>query len=537
MRILAVVGSLGAGKSTFVETTVLWGVQSGTLGHQRAAYLLNDRPSSDGRMVDGDKIKNVARVIPFPNRCFTCEDAENLARQLRTLADEGGTDLVVIEGYGFVAGAETREALEMTGFPFDIFSLVDAAHLTENRAAYGEVIESQIASATLGIGITHIADATDAAFDIIERHAHSGVPSLAIPKDRGMPLHLFKRALFGDGHHHGACCCGHDHDHHHHDHTHAEHSNHHAHHGHEHGHDHEHPTHDFFSVTYSLHAGVSMEDLRVALASEPVFRAKGVANGVHFDMLHGDWSEGDRVGQFGIITLYSRGREILIPESFIDHEARSDSDHRSTKELLRHDVDPGAARAALERLASAIPAEPVVLPGENGLHVIVQPEESQHLKQIAQRPSVQAEWLPKALVAVTCYKIKCADFIALHEKEIDKTELSIIQLELAQALGWWAAKHPELLGQYLLDEVVRCRVGELLVKGVTSSHSPWRPHSNNEQAVIQAEEFADIARFAIRNGEEPARVLQALQVGVTYTSVRSPAVAQAWRSAMASSVQ
>ncbi|HUO56193.1 MAG TPA: GTP-binding protein [Candidatus Paceibacterota bacterium] len=529
MQILTVVGSLRAGKSTFVESTILQATQSGALGHMRSAYLLNDRPSPDGRMVDGEKVRNVAHVIPFPNRCFTCEDAENLARKLLVLAHggeiegygpfaAGEIDLVVIEGYGFVAGAETREALEMTGFPFNIFSLVDAEHLSENRAAYGEVIESQIASATLGIGITHAVNGqAETALDLVARHAKSGVPSLVIPKGHGMPTRLFARALFGDRHQHHhehvRCGCGHSHGHHDHGH---------------HGHDHAH--HDeIVRTSFSLKDTVTIDDLRQALISQPVERVKGFVGGVRVDMSHNKWDTGDQSDRRSVIVTYSRD-EIRLPDHFIDTEARQEPDRRSTKELLRQDIDPESAKAALERLASAIPTEPVILPGSDGLRVAVQLEELQILKQIAQRPSVKDEWLLRAVGVALRYWAACARFIEEHENQMDQQELSVSRLELGLSLGWWTNRFEKQLDSELVTAVAECRVGKLLALGMTDQ---WL-HSNPKQAAAQAGYYLDVTRFAARHGEDSELLLQVLERGVLESTRRhDPIASKAWTSAYA----
>lgn len=485
MHILAVTGSLKAGKSTLVETTIRQGVQTGMLAPLRAAYLLNDRPSPDGRMVDGESIRGVARVIPFPNRCFTCEDSGNLARQLRELSEGGETDVVIIEGYGFVAGAETREALAASGYPFDVFSLVDAEHLDDNRAAYGAVIESQIRGATLGIGITHASEKNLAAvLDFVGRNSRAGVPAMEIKKGFGIPPRLFSRLLDaaarprpvctgGRG-----CSCGHGHGHiPHDDHDCAAH-------------------HDFFSVTYPLRADVTVEKLQEALRGSPVFRGKGFASGIRFDLLHGAWTIGEKSDRAGIVTLYSRHEEVRIPEDLVDREACKEAEG-STKSLLRQSGDPQATKAALERLASAIPSEPVILAGSDGLRLAVQLEELQLLKQAAQRENVKDEWLLKAVSIAVRYWIACARFIESRESEMDRAELPTSRLELGLSLGWWTDRFEKELDRKTVDDVVLCRVGDLVRLGRLGTKAP----SNAVKAAAQEKYCQDVMRFAARHGQ------------------------------------
>jgi len=240
--------------------------------------------------------------------------------------------------------------------------------------------------------------------------------------------------------------------------------------------------------------------LKDALASADVFRAKGVTSGIRFDMLHGTWNESDKTNQPGIITIYSRVSEVQLPDRFIDDKARTDTDHRSTKDLLRQDVDPESARAALARLADAIPLEPVILPGSDGLRVAVQLEELQLLKQIAQRPSVKDAWLLKAVSVAIRYWVACAEFILEHHLTMDANELSISRLELGLSLGWWTNRFERDLEPALVAAVANCKVGGMLVYGVRGSPN-WM-HSNPKRAALQAPYFRDILNFAAKHGEE-----------------------------------
>lgn len=483
MKILALTGSLRAGKSTLIEETIRQGMLTGILEANRVAWLLNDRPSPDGRMVDGHNVREIARVIPFPNRCFTCEDTGKLAEMIRGLAEMGDIDMVFIEGYGFVAGSETREALEATGYPFAIFALADAEHWQENHAAYGPVIQSQLAAATMGIGLTHIGDETETILDAVSAFAPVGVQVMPLPKGSAVPSRLLLPFLATEQ---TACAHGCSH-----------------HHKHTHHYEHHHDVHDeFFTVTYPLRREVALQELKEALRDVPVLRGKGVVAGRRFDLLHGAWNVGDPVDQPGILTIYSQGKEISIPGVLIDHEARA-MPEGSTKVLLRQDVDPEAAQAALERLAAQIPLEPVVLPGMDGLRVAAQLEELQLLKQIAQRPSIKDAWLLEAVHIALRYWTACARFIEAHEVEMDPAELPISRLELGLSLGWWTNRFESDLAPDVVAAVVACRVGNLLALGLRDA-----PPLSAKKTAAQAEYYRDVAQFALRHGESP-RVLAA----------------------------
>lgn len=498
MNILAIAGSLGSGKSTLVANTVLQAVKEGVVALNRIAYLLNDRPTPDGRMVDGHNIRDIAKVIPFPNRCFTCEDSSFLVTKLHDLAKDGAVDLAIIEGYGFVAGAETHEVLAATGYTFHVFSLLDVRHLAQNIATYGRVIQSQINAATLGVGMTHITDeGAESAFEFVGEHVKAGVPAMEIKAGHGIPSQLFERCLpqknvfLSKRYHCAQCHSGHDHPHHHD----------YPHHDHEHDHSHHEHAHDFFSVTYPLRADVTVKDLQMALGGLPILRAKGFAGGVRFDLVHGDWVNGDHVSaQLGIVTLYSNEMKIQIPEDFIDREVRHLVEG-STKALLRENGDLELTQAALMKLMSNIPSQAIVLKNPDGQYrVAVQIEELQILKQVAQRPNVKDEWLLPAIIKAIQYWIACARFIEVNEKNMDVAELPVSRQELGLSLGWWTDRFEKELGVELVSDVVGCKVGQLLAMGLSGNKSQGAMDPKRLQEQMKYHEI--VMSFAKRHGED-----------------------------------
>lgn len=531
-RILAVTGSLCSGKSTLIEHTIAHSVLTGALGMNRAAYLLNDRPASDGRMVDGHAIREMARVLPFPNRCFTCEDTANLVRTLRAIESSGAVDIAFVEGFGFVAGHETADALRSTGYGFDIFTLVDARHLSENLATYGEVIRSQVAAATLGIGITHMENADlDATEAFIASASSPGVPVFRIARDHGVPPRLFARAAaFRQSIPQATggcpCCSGHDHDGHHHEHHHDDH------HGHDHhGHDHDHGHHRFHSATFPLRAAVRLEDLKTALGTT-AFRAKGIVDGARFDMVHGEWTRSDRSDQPPIVTVYAHD-DIVIPDHMVDRSMRQ-APLASTKALLRSDagIDPVLTERAIEKLASAIPADPIILPGAEGVRIAVQLEELQILKHISQRESVKGTWFIRAVSIALCYWIRCARYIADHADTMDATELPISKLEIGLSIGYWGRRFEHEIEHALLRDAASCDPARLLAEGLEAS-TGWM-YSDQKRAIEQATYYRDVLDFAATRQDADRDALGDIEfriytAGLDEATRRGDAVLSAWQ--------
>lgn len=149
MKILVITGALGAGKTTLVLSTLTALQASGIDTKTKIAYVLNDA----GLLVDGQVGSDRAQVIAMTNGCFTCESPQELRDELARL-NEAGIEWVIMEGFGGIAGNETRLFLESVPYTFHIFTVLSYQHHHQDLHCYADVLRSQVRAATLGVGIT-----------------------------------------------------------------------------------------------------------------------------------------------------------------------------------------------------------------------------------------------------------------------------------------------------------------------------------------------------------------------------------------------
>ena len=138
VKIAMITGYLGAGK-----TTLLNRVLANTEGI-RAAVIVNDIGEVN---IDADLVARAGQlvelddVVPMTNGCICCTLAEDLAEQLRRIANSGAFDYIVIEASGIcepIPIAYTISDLVETAGPDDvdlvldnIVSVVDSARMLE----------------------------------------------------------------------------------------------------------------------------------------------------------------------------------------------------------------------------------------------------------------------------------------------------------------------------------------------------------------------------------------------------------------------
>lgn len=514
MKILALVGTLGCGKSTVAQATIGAIIEEGLVDPTRIIYILNDQPTSDGRMVDGHKVDPRVRIIPLPNTCFCCEGFATFRDILSRVT--GDCDLVFLEGYGFVGGEDTRSALESGGYPYGIFTLFDTEYFPRNQEIYGEILASQLTSATLGIGMTHLPSprSEDGGEEYLRWHIRGTIPVIPLSQEDPIPMGILRKFL-------GkqrpvlnvqVACCNHHHDH---DHPHSESP--------AHSHEHHHHHHSFISVTHRLISGVSMEIIRETIEAKgsAVVRAKGIIDGVRFDFVGGKWNLGEKVDTPNIATLYGVEEENLdLPKEIIGDVPPSASNGEDTATLLQRDEGgKEEAMTAFEGLLGAIPDHPLRL--SNG-RIAIHPEKVQILLQIGRRPSIADEAMPRAVAQALRYWIACAKI--LTEDLTDETRRDLI--EMALTIWWWAEKTP--LPEEIMEEVSRLGIGKLLAMGTI--HIECLP-GEEAMAIQYAEYYLEALSFAKRLGEDSQELSQLLGNCCNMVSALSPEVIQAWNEA------
>ena len=96
VNIILITGYLGAGK-----TTLLNHILANDQGI-RAAVIVNDigEVNVDASLIKGDGLAQMDDIIPLSNGCICCTLSDDLARQLRSIADSGDFDYIIIEASG-----------------------------------------------------------------------------------------------------------------------------------------------------------------------------------------------------------------------------------------------------------------------------------------------------------------------------------------------------------------------------------------------------------------------------------------------------
>lgn len=98
VRIALITGYLGAGK-----TTLLNHILSNDQGI-RAAVIVNDigEVNVDAALIEKNGVVNMAdsTLVPMSNGCICCTLADDLARQLTSIAESGNFEYIIIEASG-----------------------------------------------------------------------------------------------------------------------------------------------------------------------------------------------------------------------------------------------------------------------------------------------------------------------------------------------------------------------------------------------------------------------------------------------------
>jgi G3E family GTPase len=520
MRILAVVGPVGAGKTTMVRKLITELKASGFPTNEQIAFVLND----EGGRVDGELAGKSAQVIAMTNGCFTCADPQDL-RDILSRLEQQGITWVFLEGFGITAGSETRQFLESCSYRFHIFCLLSARDLKQDHTRNAGVLQSQVRAATLGVGITktspnQVLDLESTSIpDLVARH-NPGKPIVLIREHLGLPsliMNLFNEEHALDQYHHMQVGeAGHSHHSHHHDecagcehHSHHDHDTpcgHHEHGGHTH--------HGIHTYSYPLRQEAPLETLRVVLKGKDIlFRVKAILNGVLLNVTNGVWkitplTEGDHEPP-PFVTFYStRSVEIDIDlpglSELIIITENSDDDMPSYALLRRETVSPDETVEEIAAILGEFPKEPIIVPSLHGLRLITHPEKMQTVKEMARRPSVSQIWFPEVLRFCMEYWIKCAQVLRERETEICPADIGKHKYELAVSLVWWVNRHSVFFGQEIVDAVKDLHPGEMAAQGIVSLHRliPIR-NQNGEKISWQREEFTEALMYGITHGDNP----------------------------------
>ncbi|NBD73986.1 hypothetical protein GVX82_03010 [Patescibacteria group bacterium] len=450
MRLTALVGTLGAGKSTVLKALTEEHARCG-LKRDELAILVNEV----GGMTEIDT--PYARVITLPNGCFTCQDEQTLTNTLAVL-DAQGVKLVLMEGFGVVSGEETRTFLAHSKYPFHIVGIVDAQNFRDNMVLYGELMGSHVRVANAGIVVTKLSgEFPEDVESFVAQYANARVPVFTLLEHEiyvpGKLLAALKRDGHHPQHHRGSCGHGHGHGH-----------GHHVHDGHHHG-----DVHGWATYAMALKPDATLYDLMSILGRHVVSglaRAKGVVSGTSFNVAPGtsDWNiKTAPSGTIPFLILYIKAGTELDVASIASLVEEPVADTRKSHEVIRVDV------AELDRLEALLKSgveeivtrEPTVT--STGL-LVTHPERLQLLKEASRRPQVKDKWFPQVMEACLRYWVKCSAVIA--EGDLSDDGLNTSMRELGVSLAWWVEEFAEVLPNDLVEAVRRCQPARLVAQGL-----------------------------------------------------------------------
>lgn len=532
MQIFAAVGSLGAGKTTFVLNVIQALESRGFPTKDKVAYVVND----EGVLIDGELARQRAEVVAMTNGCFTCSDTADLRATLERL-EKSGITWVFLEGYGITAGNETRDFLESCPYPFHILCLLSLKHHSLDLIRYADVIKSQVRAATVAVGVTKYQhkgnnlldlDTSDGLLEFVAKE-NSGIPVVLIPGSADLPeivlspfkakvkrkIELSVSRVHHHGHeHHAGCGCGHHH-HHHHDHSHDRHH-----------------VHNMHTYSFELRDGVSLDNIKkVFMGRDFLLRVKGAVEGRLFNEVHGDWrvSVKDK-RQF--VTFYA-SREVEIESELPELQAlilpkKEEGDVEPGYKQLRHDVaDRESTVAEIQKLLAKMPTDPVIIPSGDHIRLLTHPETLQTLKDgIARRPSVRDEWFPKVLKRCMEYWVKCAAVINSRSGDILPGDIGKNRRELGVSMVWWVNRYGDSFGPELVSEVERLRPGAMVAEGIIAMTSL---NSDPERAKWEYSELSEAFDYGIAHGDDPYKIHEASRRCMMLARANTPEVEKAWR--------
>jgi len=456
MKIVAIVGTLGAGKTA---TGLAFAKALNDAGYQptEVAYVVNEAGGTP--LFDSSH----ATVLTLPNGCFTCQDEDELLEMLRQ-QEQMGVKLAIIEGFGLVSGDEVEEFLRKAGYSYQIVAVLDTVGFATNRLRYGDDMLASHVRVASGVILTKVQSGAllgdtslSSVVEFVQNLRETIPVTVTYEKHPTWPSELTAVVLakrFVASRHGYACghgCSHPDHKHHH-------------------GDGDSSLVHGWRTFWLSLRATVGLDDLKQALGpwvDEGVLRLKGVAGGQSFNVAPGQpsWNESlAAVGSYAVLYLDETRCDISQLKDIVDLCAGVPEPARSFQ-LLRIDTDPEATNAEIERLLGAFDMGSPVIPTKGGL--VTHPEEMQLLQQMARRPAMEKLWKLRVYMKCLYRWVMLAEFLEGNRPSFtDLAALTTNERELGVSLSWWADEYREKLPEALLEAVRRCKPAVLTARGV-----------------------------------------------------------------------
>lgn len=427
--------------------------------------------------VDAAVLEKYGTVATMANGCFTCQDRGGLELLIENSLPN--FDLVIVEGFGFTSGRESRtaarEIAQRFGMQHEIVCVLDAQHLDKNLQCFGEILASQLQAATSAVIVTKLGQPLEDAEEvrqIIVRNTR--VPMFAIQSDTGITADMITRAQ-GSVRialvKHSCCDHGHDHDH-----------------AHEHG---------ATAYAIELKTDVTIEQIRhtlAALANHGLLRAKGAAQGSHFDWVHGAFETTWEDGRLFLTAYFAHPTpqwEVLM--SGLQKPLAENLLEQDTLSLMRHDRDlPLEERVRIaQELVAAIPTGAIV----HGGAVLTHPEPLQVAKEFCRQPEIKLLVWHEFIARACAYWLACATLSAKNQE----LQTAVMMRELGISLCWWLSENGPALGDELCDKIIAATPWKLALQGfqqLETTHVPPETSADVDQGYWQAREFERAAHVA-----------------------------------------
>ena len=459
MRIIALVGPFGAGKSTIGMNLAAYLASAGYTAGQ-VAIVVNEAGGST------EITTPHAAVYTLPNGCFTCQDEAVLQTSLDELAKQE-TQIVIMEGFGIVSGEETQAFLNKAHHPYAIIGVLDLANWKRNLVNYSELLPTHLTVADAIIATKHSATTLPTYVqEFLGQHQVHNPVFLGRAEEFPAQIWSTIETALQREHSHTAVEHGHSHPH-----QHAHHGHDHDHHDHDHHHhDHDHG-HGWQTVVLGLVTATSLSALQTATQetiSAGKMRLKGRLGGFAFNVAPGasNWQLAASEEPGDLVICYLAD-DTDWPTPLLSLVASPPEPARA-HQLLRVDTDRSATVAALDEGIVTIRSwTPRTVPvPSGGVQVVTHPEELQLWKEMARRPGVKADRFAPVMIACLEYWAKCAEWLEVHQAEVNEAHLPTHQRELGVSLAWWTIELEEHLPASLLQRIHKTQPAALVAAGL-----------------------------------------------------------------------
>lgn len=497
MKILAVLGLLGSGKTTTLNKLVA----DAHVQHPnwRVLIIVNDVGETN---VDAQRITTIGDVVPLTAGCIGCGDLESF-RAVLADAQQQDVDLVVIEPTGIADGREIYQAVAEQHLNWSCLALVDVQHIQRNTALGMQPTQLEVATT---VGLTWWDQLTADQRRQLEHESLLQVGSYApaspvyyLPSSGILPVGVDELLqLERTEHHHHDCdshCHGRAND----DHN-------------KHDHDHD---HGVYSTSLQLYPEITGEQLIIWLAPqrELLVRAKGVVDGRRFDYVQGDlnYGQADNAAPFANVI----GMQPLDPAVLerIGKPAGGELPSLRKDLLTGGEHDLVATVAAINWQMDCFPA---VVANDGSLRVDC---EADVAYQLAKRPGIDPNLYNKVLGRYLDWRINGLQHLQDNEAALRQSgcDVGLYRRRLGLVLGWHVAKEagrPAVADRW--QQIVALRPSAILAWGL------------DEHRALSFDEE--------RKEEVPEMVLQVWQHGIEHEGL-TPTACRGWADFMARQCQ